>query len=302
MAELRNGKGLFMKGAVLRGFWTFCVFTIGVGLLLFTLFGGPGVAARFEGGGAAWLIPLLIGMAFLAEYVDSSLGMGYGTTLTPVLLILGFRPLDVVPAVLVSELVSGLAAGALHHAAGNVDLRRDTRARRVMWILAGCSVAGTLLAVFVAVNISRIVLTLFVGVMILAMGGFILLSGRVEPRFSWRKVVGLGTIAAFNKGLSGGGYGPLVTGGQIASGISGKTAVAITSLAEGLVCFVGLAAYVALKGWPAWTLALPLTAGAALSVPLAAVTVRVLPEAVLRRGIGAATLFLGTLMLLKSAL
>ena len=32
-------------------------------------------------------------VSFAAEYVDSSLGMGYGTTLTPVLLLIGFAPL-----------------------------------------------------------------------------------------------------------------------------------------------------------------------------------------------------------------
>ena len=42
-------------------------------------------------------------IAFLAEYVDSTLGMGYGTTLTPVLLLMGYEPMQVVPAVLLSN-------------------------------------------------------------------------------------------------------------------------------------------------------------------------------------------------------
>ena len=48
-------------------------------------------------------------LAFVCEYVASTLGMGYGTTLTPVLLVMGFAPLSVVPAVLLSELVTGPA-------------------------------------------------------------------------------------------------------------------------------------------------------------------------------------------------
>ena len=43
---------------------------------------------------------LLFVFAFGCEFIDSSLGMGYGTILTPSLLILGFDPLLVVPAVL----------------------------------------------------------------------------------------------------------------------------------------------------------------------------------------------------------
>jgi uncharacterized protein len=47
-------------------------------------------------------IELLIIVAFLAlafEYMDATMGMGFGTTLTPALLIIGFFPLQIVPAV-----------------------------------------------------------------------------------------------------------------------------------------------------------------------------------------------------------
>ena len=70
------------------------------------------------------LTGLCIGaIAFLAEYVDSALGMGYGTTLTPILLMMGYEPMQVVPAVLLSELVTGLLAAMAHHVAGNANFR-----------------------------------------------------------------------------------------------------------------------------------------------------------------------------------
>jgi hypothetical protein len=49
-------------------------------------------------------------VAAASEYVDSALGMGYGTTLAPILLLVGFNPLDLVPVVLGSEFVTGLLA------------------------------------------------------------------------------------------------------------------------------------------------------------------------------------------------
>src|SRR3989338_6760662 len=69
---------------------------------------------------------VVIIIAFFAEYIYSTLWMGYGTTLTPVLLIMGFSPLQVIPAVLGSELVTGLLGGFTHHAVGNVDFRPKT--------------------------------------------------------------------------------------------------------------------------------------------------------------------------------
>ena len=44
----------------------------------------------------------LIMFAFICEYMDSTLGMGYGTTLTPILLMMGYNPLQIVPVVLIS--------------------------------------------------------------------------------------------------------------------------------------------------------------------------------------------------------
>ena len=67
-----------------------------------------------------FIVSLVI-LAFICEYMDSTLGMGYGTTLTPLLLIMGYEPLQVVPVVLISELFSGLLAGVFHHKEGKKD-------------------------------------------------------------------------------------------------------------------------------------------------------------------------------------
>jgi hypothetical protein len=43
-------------------------------------------------------------------------------------------------------------------------------------------------------------------------------------------LLGLGLLGSFNKGLSGGGYGPLLTIGQILSGVNAKSAVVVGDL------------------------------------------------------------------------
>lgn len=260
--------------------------------------------------GAGWLtvpegalstsVLIAIFLAALAcEYMDSSLGMGYGTTLTPLLLLAGFAPLQIVPAVLLSELVTGVAAGAMHHRDGNVDLWRDRQARRTFVLLALLSTLGAVTAVIVAVRISVFWLSLAIVGIVLTMGVVTLLTARRQIRYRAGGILTIGLIAAFNKGLSGGGYGPLVTSGQVVSGVPARQAVAITSMAEALTCLVGLGAYLVLTGGIDWTLTLPLAAGALLSVPLATATVRRLPEDWIRRAVGGMTLVLGLVLLLK---
>ena len=241
---------------------------------------------------------LLIFLAALGcEYLDSSLGMGYGTTLTPLLLLAGYAPLQIVPAVLLSELVTGLAAGAMHHRDGNIDLRQDPAARRTFGLLTFLSALGAIVAVMLAVKISAAWFSLLIALIILGAGLITLFTARQQIRYHRRGILAIGLLAAFNKGLSGGGYGPLVTSGQVVSGVPARQAVAITSMAEALTCAVGLGAYVYYQRGLDWSLSLPLMAGALLSVPLATATVRHLPESAIRRGVGLFTLILGALLL-----
>ena len=149
-----------------------------------------------------WSVALL---ALFCEYVDSTLGMGYGTTLTPILLLMGYEPVQVVPSVLLSEFLTGILAGFLHQGLGNVSFKPGTRPFKATLVLAACSVVGTLIAVFVAVNIPTWMLKTYIGLLVLAMGVTILLTMNRTFAFSWRKLAGLGLVAALNKGLSGGG-------------------------------------------------------------------------------------------------
>lgn len=82
-------------------------------------------------------ILILILICFVCELMDSSLGMGYGTTLTPILLAIGYEPLQIVPTILLSEFLSGLSASVFHSRAGNVDFTsKKSRHSKIAIILA----------------------------------------------------------------------------------------------------------------------------------------------------------------------
>lgn len=249
---------------------------------------------------------LLVLMAFVCEYVDSSLGMGYGTTLTPILLVLGYPPIVVVPTILLSEFVSGLTAGAFHRGFGNVSLHRGSRDRGILLVLAGTGVVGTAFAVVTAVSIPKAVLKGYIGAMVLAMGILVLVFRRTGIRFSWPRIVGLGIVSAFNKGISGGGYGPLVVSGQVLAGHETRNAIAVTSIAEGIICAVGLSLYLIFNngaGWfgDHWRFFLPIVGGALLAAPVAAWTTRWVSKRVdLRIIVAVVTCVLGAWTLWKT--
>ncbi len=84
-------------------------------------------------------------LAFFSEFLDSSMGMGYGTALVPMMLFLGYDPLKVIPAVLISQLATDIVTMTLHHKAKNVDLKIGSQDFKVAMILGGGSaVLGSL--------------------------------------------------------------------------------------------------------------------------------------------------------------
>jgi uncharacterized membrane protein YfcA len=279
--------------------WLFLVGGVVIGLTTLHFLPGWQVPSEAALGLPAFTVLAIFLAALACEFMDSSLGMGYGTTLTPVLLLAGFEPLAIVPAVLLSELMTGLAAGLLHQRDGNVDFLRDARARKTTLLLGSLSGVGALLAVWLAVSISRFWLGLLIAAIILAMGVIILLTRNRRVAYRAGGIVAVGAVAAFNKGLSGGGYGPLVTAGQVVSGLPAKHAVAVTSVAESLTCLIGVLGYLALGRSIAWELAFPLALGALLSVPMATLTVSRTSETTLRGAVGVVTLILGAVALIK---
>ncbi|RKX77821.1 MAG: hypothetical protein DRP87_08060 [Spirochaetes bacterium] len=266
---------------------------------------------------------LLMIIAFIAEYIDSTVGMGYGTTLTPILMLLfGFAPLQIVPAVLLSELITGITAAAIHHRVGNVSLmprslnpgfifnrvkehgiRESVRTGvpihlKIALVIISCSILGTLVSVYAALNLPKLYVKLYIGVLIFVLGVFVLVTSNRKFPFSWKKIVSLGILASFNKGISGGGYGPLVTGGQLLSGVEERSTVGITSFSEGITCFIGITAYF-IAGEIDLSLAPYLVVGAVASAPLSAYTVKIIPIRHLRLIIGIVTIILGASTLLQ---
>ena len=197
-------------------------------------------------------------------------GASDGTILTPALLMLGFDAIQVVPAVIASQLMGDFLAVFFHHRFRNVDMSIGSKDFKRGVTLAGFSLLGSVAAVLFALKLSKFALNLYIGILVAIVGIVVLITGERTRDFSWLRLLFLGSIASFNKGLSGGGYGPIVTAGQILTGVEARAAIGITSLAEGVTCVAAVLTY-AFSGKPIdWRLAVALAIGVALSTPVAA--------------------------------
>jgi len=230
------------------------------------------------------VILLLVLAAFVMETVDSSLGMMYGTLLSPILIAAGFTPLVVVPAILLSQALGGVSGTLMHQRHGNADFngfgKRDTRVALAM-IVPGLFVI--ILGVFAAVALPAIVVKTYIGVLVLLMS--ILCLTRLRYSFAWWKHYVVGTLAAFNKALTGGGFGPVTSTGGILGGLSARVSIATTTFAEVVICLGSWAAYMMMSKVDI-IFAIPLCVGAVLGGLVGPYVCSRVSHTALRRAIG----------------
>lgn len=267
---------------------------LGVGYVLLVAMAGwlmqDPVASGSPWGVAGWLIPTVVILALAFQTMDAAAGMGFGTALTPLLLVMGYDPLAVVPVLLISQSAAGLVSAAVHHELRNVRFSFQSgsnQAIKLMLLIAGVgivAIVGSVVLVYLAIDLPSSVIKAYVGILVLLMGLVAVVRRfRVQHAASYkpRRLTGFAALAGFNKGIGGGGYGPVVMLGAIYAGIYEKSAAAITSLAEALVSLAGIAAFIAIAAVGVkidYTLLPSILAGSLLGAGLSPYLVRVLPN------------------------
>ncbi|MFX1418955.1 MAG: TSUP family transporter [Promethearchaeota archaeon] len=195
------------------------------------------------------LFLIIIIVAFIFESMDSMAGMGFGTALSPLLFLLGYTPLQVVPTILISEAITGVVDTFFDHEFKNVtySFRPLNDATKIGLIIAffGCiAIFVSVLLGYFAISFPSIVIKIYVAILVIFMG----ISGLIRVQLKKieftkthpKLLIGFSALAGFNKGIGGGGYGPVITMGQIFSGVYEKSATAIVSFSESIVSIVGI--------------------------------------------------------------
>ena len=111
--------------------------------------------------------------------------------------------------------------------------------------------------------------------------------------------MGVGLLASFNKGISGGGFGPVTTGGQIIAGNKHRSAIGCTTLAEAPICIAGFITYLVFNGLQGYSLVTALCIGAALGAPFGALFTKKLSSPKVKYVLGMLILLLGAWTLIK---
>lgn len=244
-----------------------------------------------------FLIMILAG--FLAQMVDGSLGLGYGTISTTFLLAYGVSPAIVSSRVHSARVFSSGVSGYSHHRFGNIN-RRLFRAIVVPGIIG--AVLGATLAYFGQqyskwVRVPLSCYTVYLGWYILRKA-----FARRNPK---DKVKGAGWLASaggFLDAFAGGGWGTLVTSTLIAKRKNPRYVIGSVCLAEFFVVLSSaITFFILLKSIPLLDVG-GMILGGILAAPIAARLVGKLPVKTMFVAVGALVIITSCATLWKSLL
>ncbi len=254
--------------------------------------------------GIIWSVVI---MAILFEFLDSAAGMGYGTAFTPLLLLMGFEPMQIIPVIMIQQASAGLISAYIHKEYGNVEWRftPPSETVRLLLSISGMGILAvvfSITSVYGILKLGQVWIKLYVVILLLGMGLFALFNAKRSLSYHPGRMLFFGALAGFNKGIGGGGYGPVVTIGGLLSGIPAKSMMAVTAFSEGLVCVVSIFV------WFFWLnqgmvidfVLLPsMILGSIFSVVAAPYVTRILPEKIWRRLVPAYCCIIGAICFWK---
>ena len=236
-------------------------------------------------------------MSFFAQFIDGTLGMGYGATLATLLIAGGVAPVVASGSIHIAKMVSGLVSGGSHLWFGNVKKE---------WLLPLIipGIIGGVCGAYLLASVQGDRIRPFIAGFLLFLGVLIVYrflrkkkqhpvvkenGNTLRSRYSSFKLPVLGFIAAAADAIGGGGWGPIATPGLILTeNTEPSKVVGTVNLAE---CFVAISISITLVakiGFQSfnWPLVGAVMVGGIIAAPIAAYLCKKVPSRLLSIFIG----------------
>ncbi|HUD29233.1 MAG TPA: sulfite exporter TauE/SafE family protein [Novosphingobium sp.] len=216
----------------------------------------------------AELAPFIVA-GFLAQLVDSALGMAFGVIANALLVVLGLPPATASSVTHAVESFTSGVSGIAHALQRNVDWPLFARL-----VIPG--IAGGLAGVWALTHLHLAFARPVVLVYLAAVGIYLIWSGarRAQAYRRMRMVGPLGLIAGFLDSF-GGAWGPVTTGSLIAQGMTPRMAVGTVNAAEFFVSVTVLSAFIGTLGVQSFAMAATgLLVGGMIAAPVGALVTR----------------------------
>lgn len=224
---------------------------------------------------------IFVFVGFLAQLIDSTLGMGYGITSTSFLLGIGTPPAIASANVHFAEIFTTAFSGLSHLKFGNID-------RKIFKKLLLPGVLGGILGAYILTSIPAKLIQPFVACYLLVMGIKIIYKTfqKTTPKPVKTNLSLLGLVGGFLDSIGGGGWGPVVTSSLVSKGNEPRFSIGSANAVEFFVTLAQSATFFVLIGLGSLKIAVCLVFGGLVAAPLSGYICQKLPSKLMMRLVG----------------
>lgn len=248
---------------------------------------------------------LLIALfAFIAQLIDGGIGMGYGVSLTTLLLSIGVGSAVASASVHIAEVFTTLFSGMSHFKMGNFD-------QKIFAFLAVPGVFGGVLGAYGIVQLSNVssIKPIIAGILlvlgILIIIKFVRKNEMLETEYARpriRHLMPLGFIAALIDAIGGGGWGPITTPALVLKNANPQQVIGSVNAAEFFVTFSISLTFLLTLPTLELAIVLPMIIGGMIAAPIAAILTKKFSHRTVGIGVGILIIILSLRTILLSLL
>ena len=236
-------------------------------------------------------------VGFIAELIDGSAGMAYGTSASTLLLNVGVPPKVATACIHTSEVFTTGVSGLMH-------LRLDNVNKKLFFRLIFSGVIGAVIGAYLISNLfNGKILRPYISMYLLILGLIMLYKGIFKKfidteNFRWVKSIAF--IGGFLDSIGGGGWGPIVTSNLIYQGGTPKNTIGTINTVEFFVTFFSTGVFLFFIQIENWYLVFALIIGGVLGAPLGAIISKILPRKTMVIAVSILIIITSTLTIIKS--
>lgn len=210
------------------------------------------------------LLPYAV-IGFIAQLVDSALGMAFGSLSSSLLLAMGFPAQSLSVTVHMAEIFGGSASALSHWRMKNIDW---ATLRKLFFP----AIAGAIIGALLVTQFNNETLAPWLGVYFLIIG-FVIIVKAIRPSLirvikTHRRV--LGFLGGFLDAFGGAGWGEFVSSGLLLRGMEVRNVIGSLVVVEFVIAVVVSLVFYTMIGVAHWPEIIALALGAITAAPLGA--------------------------------
>jgi uncharacterized protein len=250
------------------------------------------------GNGTGWTtILIFIGVGFVAQMIDGSLGMAYGISCSSLLQATGVSPVLASASVHVAEVFTTASSGFFHWKMGNFDKKLFRR-------IAIPGVLGAILGAFLLSTLGeesgKLIQPWISGYLLLM--GIVLIQKSFRPVKLWKfkRPAILASFGGLMDSFGGGGWGPIVSTTLMAGGNHPAKTIGTVNATEFFVAFASSGIFIFFVGIESIEIVAGLIIGGMLASPLGALLANKINKRKAMIVVGLLIIILSTRTILKA--